>query len=265
MASKQFKKKWKKFWQAVLLSFVVQWIVAILLAMFIWGVFFTSRRKYVNYEYFKQCGGKSAIYAFWHGRMMMLSPVIFLAGRRGCVVASQHNGGRTIAKLQRLFGLGAIYGSTSKGALNVLRAGVQALRRDGYSLCISPDGPGGPSMRMQDGALYFAKMTGTPIVPVSFSASNARFLKRWDKFMIALPFGKITYFFGEPVYVNRDATPADFESVRTKLEQVMLNQVRSGDAEYNLPNTEQDLTASEYKRMLREQRALKRQNKRKCK
>ena len=261
MASKQFKKRWKKFWQTVLLSFGVQWIVAVLLAIYIWIVFFTSRRKYINYEYFKQCQNKSVIYTFWHGRMMMLSPVMFLAGRRGCVVASQHNGGRTIAKLQRLFGLGAIYGSTTKGALNVLRAGVRVLQHGNYSLCISPDGPGGPSMRMQDGALYFAKMTGAPIVPVSFSASNVRFLKRWDKFMVALPFSKITYVFGAPVFIDRNTPVEEFEKVRANLEHVMLEHIRSCDAKYNLPIVEQDLKAGEYKKFLREQRAAKRKNK----
>lgn len=236
---------------------IIQWIVAFVMFVYIWFVYFTSRKKITGYEIFKKYRRKPAVFIFWHGRSMMLSPIICLGGMRAYAVASRHSDGRMMAKLQRMFGLKPIYGSTSEGGISVLRQGVRVLRDGRYSMCISPDGPGGPSMRVQDGALYFAKMTGAPIIPVCFSASHARFQKRWDRFLVALPFSKITCRVAEPVFINPKASSDEFESVRSEIETIMVTQVREMDAEFGLFKVEQDLTAHRFKQELREQRAAK--------
>lgn len=255
--SKTFRKIWKGFWEPVLHLPIIQWIVAFLLAIMIWFVYITSRKKIKNYDIFKKYRRKPAIFVFWHGRSMMLSPIIFLGGMRAYAVASRHSDGRMMAKLQRLFGLKPIYGSTSDGGISVLRQGVRILRQGDHSLCISPDGPGGPSLRVQDGALYFAKMTGAPIIPVCYSASRARFQTRWDRYLVALPFSKITCNVEEPVFISRNATTEEFEATRHRLEEVMVRALREMDAEFGLPPVEQDLTAHSFKQKIREQRAAK--------
>ena len=111
-----------------------------------------------------------------------------------------------MAKLQRLFGLRAIYGATSEGGISVLRQGVRVLRTGKYALCLSPDGPGGPSMRVQDGALYFAKMTGAPIIPVCYSSSRSWIQKRWDRYLVTLHFSRIKCKIGKPLFVAPNAT-----------------------------------------------------------
>lgn len=252
-----FRRLWKGFWEPVLHLSVIQWIVAGIMAVCIWFAYFTSIVKFTNLETFKKYKKKPAIFVFWHGRSMMLSPIVCLRGMQSYAVASRHADGRMMAKLQYLFGLKSIYGSTSEGGLSVLRQGVRVLRQGDHSMCISPDGPGGPSLRVQDGALYFAKMTGAPIIPVCFSASNAWLQKRWDRYFVALPFSKITCKVGEPVFVDSKISPDDFEKVRHDLEKFMVRQLREMDAEFGLPMVEQDLTASEYKRKRREERAAK--------
>ncbi len=236
---------------------VLQWIVAVIIAAYVWFAYLTSRRQIINYDVFKKYRRNPAIFAFWHGRMLMLSPIVALGGMRGYVVASQHSGGRMMAKVQRLFGLKSIYGSSSHGALAVLRSGVRVLRDGGNTICISPDGPGGPSMRVQDGALYFAKMSGAPIIPVCFSASRGKFLKRWDSFLIAKPFSRIVCEMGQPVFVNPRADAAEFEEIRKKLERIMINQVERLDAQFNLPPVEQGIKTREYKRRMYEMRAAR--------
>mgnify|MGYP003302479513 CR=1 FL=1 len=189
---------------------------------------------------------------------MMLPPVMLLGGMRGYVVTSQHKDGRMMAKIQKLFGMRAIYGSTSKGGVSVLKQGVRVLRDGRYTVCLSPDGPSGPAMKMHDGALYFAKMSGAPIIPVCFSCSRPWFQKRWDRYLVALPFSKIVCNIGNPVFVPKKATPQEFEKIRTDLETFMVNQMRELDAEFGLKPAEQDLTATEFKNMKREKRAAKR-------
>lgn len=252
-----FRKIWKGFWEPVLRLPVFQWVLAILMAVAIWGVYFTSRLRIKNIEVFRKYRKKPAIFVFWHGRSMMLSPIVAMRGMKSYAVASRHKDGRMMAKLQRLFGLRSIYGSTSDGGISVLRQGVRVLRQKGYSICISPDGPGGPSLRVQDGALYFAKMSGAPIIPVCFSASHARVQQRWDRYLVALPFGTITCNVGNPVFIDKKASAEEFEAVRKHLENFMVNQMREMDAEFGLPPAEQDQTAGRFKDAMRAAKAAK--------
>ena len=249
-----FRKLWKGFWEPVLRMDWVQWIVAGLMAIAIWFVYFTCRKRVTNWETFKKYRRKPAVFIFWHGRSMMLSPIVCLGGMRAYAVASRHKDGRMMAKLQRLFGLKSIYGSTSDGGISVLRQGVRVLRRGDYSMCMSPDGPGGPSLRVQDGALYFAKMTGAPIIPVCYSASHAWFQKRWDRYLVALPFSLITCKVGKPIFVDSKINATEFEALRKKVEDIMVRQGREMDGEFNLFQVEQDLKSSEFKKNLRAQR-----------
>ena len=168
-----------------------------------------------------------------------------------------------MAKLQYLFGLKSIYGSTSEGGISVLRQGVRVLRKGNYSMCLSPDGPGGPSLRVQDGALYFAKMTGAPIIPVCYSCSKAWFQNRWDRYLVALPFSTITCHVGEPIFIDSKVSAKEFENIRQKIENIMVKQVRDMDGEFNLFKVEQDLTASEFKKKLREEREAAKKAKKK--
>ena len=259
--NKKFRKVWKKFWNPILGCGLIQWFVAICLSVPMWTVYFTSRKEYVGLEYFKQYRKKPAIFVFWHGRSMMLSPIIRMRGMRGYAIASRHKDGRMMAKLQRLFGLKAIYGSTSEGGISVLRQGVRVLRDGRYTLCLSPDGPGGPSMRVQDGALYFAKMTGAPIIPVCFSSSRAWIQKRWDRYLLALHFSRINCVVGKHVFVAPNACAEEFEKVRKNLENVMVQQVRDLDAEFGLFKVEQDLTADKFKQDMRDARKKKKAGK----
>lgn len=259
--NKTFRKVWKKFWNPILGCGLIQWVIAICMSIPMWTVYFTSRKEYVGLKHFEKYRNKPAIFVFWHGRSMMLSPIIRMRGMRGYAIASRHKDGRMMAKIQRLFGLKAIYGSTTKGGIQVLRQGVRVLRDGRYALCLSPDGPSGPSMRVQEGALYFAKMTGAPIIPVCYSSSRALVQKRWDRYLLALHFSRIKCVVGEPIFIAPNATSEEFEAKRTELENIMVKQVRDLDAEFNLPMVEQDMTASEFKKNLREARANKKKGK----
>ena len=253
-----FRKAWKMFWEPILHLPLIQWVVAVLMAVMIWFIYFTCYKKITGYEIFKKYRAKPAVFVFWHGRSMMLSPIICLGGMRSYAIASRHQDGRMMAKLQRLFGLRSIYGSTSEGGLSVLREGVRVLRRGDWSLCLSPDGPGGPSLRVQDGALYFAKMSGAPIIPVCYSCSHAWLQDRWDRYLVALPFSKLTVRVGQPIFIDSKISPTEFEAARRDLEDKMVAQLREMDAEFGLYPVEQDQNAYEFKQARRDARAAKR-------
>ncbi len=181
----------------------------------------------------------------------MLSPVVASARIKSYCVASRHEDGRMMARLQRLFGLRAIYGSTSDGAVAVLREGVRVMRKTNMSMCVPVDGPSGPSLHIQDGALYFARMTGAPIVTCCFSCSKPIYMDRWDKFMIPRLFGTISCRIGEPIYIDPKLRGAEFEKKRIEIEQSMQKQLHEMDAEFNLPEIQSGLNATDYKKHAR--------------
>jgi lysophospholipid acyltransferase (LPLAT)-like uncharacterized protein len=246
--SKVFRKVWKKFWTPILHNSVIQWTLVTILAGLTWFIFLTSKHRFTNTETLKNYRKKPVVFVFFHGRCAMLSPVIKSAHIKSYCVASRHKDGRMMARLQRLFGLRAIYGSTSDGAVAVLREGVRVIHEKNVSMCVPVDGPSGPSLHVQDGALYFARMTGAPIVPCCFSCSRPMYMDRWDKFMIPKLFGTISCRIGEPIYVDSKLKGEAFEQKRKDIEEIMIKQLREMDAEFNLPEIERGIHATEYKK-----------------
>ena len=246
--SKVFRKVWKKFWTPILHNSVIQWTLVTILAGLTWFIFLTSKHHFTNTESLKNYRKKPVVFVFFHGRCAMLSPVIKSAHIKSYCVASRHKDGRMMARLQRLFGLRAIYGSTSDGAVAVLREGVRVIHEKNVSMCVPVDGPSGPSLHVQDGALYFARMTGAPIVPCCFSCSRPMYMDRWDKFMIPKLFGTISCRIGEPIYVDSKLKGEAFEQKRKDIEEIMIKQLREMDAEFNLPEIERGIHATEYKK-----------------
>ena len=249
--SKTFRKIWKKFWTPILHNSIIQWVLVGILAGITWFVFLTSRHRFTNTKSLKQYRKKPVVFVFFHGRCAMLSPVIKSARISAYCVASRHKDGRMMARLQRLFGMRAVYGSTSDGAVAVLRAGVRVMREKNVSMCVPVDGPSGPSMHVQDGALYFARMTGAPIVPCCFSCSRPIYMNRWDRFMIPKPFGTITCNIGEPIHIDSKLSGDAFEKKRAEIEEIMVNQLRKMDAEFNLEEIERGIMSGEYKDRIR--------------
>ena len=82
--------------------------------------------------------------------------------------------------------------------------------------------PRGPSQQIiHDGIIKLAQVSGRPIVSISsFTPWKIR-LPSWDRFQIPLPFAKCEFYDNDPLWVPRDATEADREQLRSKLEQSM--------------------------------------------
>lgn len=248
---KFLRKIWKSFWEPVLHNSIAQWIVVVVFAGVTWFIFLTSKHKFTNTESLKNYRKKPVVFVFFHGRCAMLSPVIRYACIKSYCVASRHKDGRLMARLQRLFGLRAIYGSTSDGAVAVLREGVRVMKDENVSMCVPVDGPSGPSLHLQDGALYFARMTGAPIVPCCFSCSRPMYMDRWDKFMVPKLFGTISCRIGNPIYIDSKLRGTEFDKKRAEIEKIMIKQLREMDSEFNLQKIESGLNATDYKKQAR--------------
>lgn len=202
----------------------VQALVAWLAAQYMRLVYATSRWTIVGSEAGRTLfeSGGPFIGCFWHGRMLMW-PSIWAGRRPITMLISDHQDGRLIARTIAHFGIATISGSTSRGGTAALRGMAQCIAA-GIPVVVTPDGPRGPRMRAAPGIAMVAKLTGAPILPVSYSTTRAVSFSSWDRFLLALPFGRGVYTFGEPVHVAREADAAALETARCAVE-ARLNQV----------------------------------------
>jgi hypothetical protein len=95
---------------------------------------------------------------------------------------------------------------------------LTTLLESGADIAITPDGPRGPRHALGPGAILLAQLTGTPILPVHASASPTLTLNTWDRFIIPLPFARISVTVDSPIFVPRELGAEDFETHRRNLE-----------------------------------------------
>ena len=161
--------------------------------------------------------GQPFICAFWHGRLM-LAPHGWPKGTPIHVMISRHRDGENIVRATRHLGVVPIRGSRTRGGVAAGRAALRVLKGGGY-VAISPDGPRGPRMRAQPEIIALARLSGAPIVPITFGVSRRAVANSWDRFVIALPFGRGVYVWGPPLHVAADADESARERARIILEE----------------------------------------------
>jgi lysophospholipid acyltransferase (LPLAT)-like uncharacterized protein len=163
--------------------------------------------------------GRQPLMAFWHGRIL---PSLYYFRNRGIVVITSDNfDGEWIAKIIHRFGYTTVRGSTSR---NAARAALRAKRRleQGSALGVTVDGPRGPALVAQPGAVWLAGATGSPILPFHIEAYPHWVAPSWDLAQIPLPFSRVVLVLGEPIWVPRAADDAALEDQRAELERVLL-------------------------------------------
>jgi lysophospholipid acyltransferase (LPLAT)-like uncharacterized protein len=145
-----------------------------------------------------------------------MMPFLPRPGKTGMLI-SQHRDGEFIARAIKFLGIDSVRGSTTRGGLSALR-GMDRYYREGGNLAITPDGPQGPKHVVQMGVIELARLTGSPIFPLAYGASRKRVLNNWDHFIIPIPFCRIGYIWGEPVWVPRNSKREEMEEKRLLLQ-----------------------------------------------
>ena len=159
--------------------------------------------------------GAPAIYAVWHGRILLL-PYLY-GWRRARVLASRSRDGELVTRFVARFGLEAVRGSSSRGGAEALRLLARGLA-EGRDAVVVPDGPRGPRGTVKAGIVALARLSGAPIVPMALGASAEWRLRSWDEFRIPKPFGRCVLRFGDPIRVPGDAGREAQEAARKEIE-----------------------------------------------
>lgn len=163
------------------------------------------------------------IFAFWHSRLLLM-PYIY-RGRDAAVLISRHRDGEIISRTMSRFGFSSVRGSSTRGGASALRQ-MPRLVREGRDLAITPDGPRGPARRVQPGIILTARLSGRPVLPVSFASQHFYSFGSWDRFQVPRPFSRGVFVWGEPLRVTRED---DLEERRLALENVLNDITRRAD------------------------------------
>ena len=96
--------------------------------------------------------------------------------------------------------------AAGRGVLNV----IKAIKGGNYTI-LAPDGPDGPAFQPKRGATFMALKARAIVIPFGGFSKHAYQMKRWDRYLLPLPFGRMHFVFGDPIYVDRKTKEADLE------------------------------------------------------
>lgn len=209
----------KKTFKKLLKSRIVTGLVGSLLYFYTRLVGRTTRWKTKGIGKFYDCWRKegSIILIGWHGRAM-LYPYFWNKKRPLNALVSLHQDGRLIACFLEKCGLGTIGGSSNGNAVGSARDLLESLRND-TAICIIPDGPKGPSMKLSKSPVYFAQKSGKPVFGIACSVKGSKIVRKaWDQMMIPIPFSEGVCEVIGPYYVPPEADERRLEEIRLQIE-----------------------------------------------
>ena len=138
---------------------------------------------------------------------------------------SRSKDGEIIARAAEIMGLKTVRGSITRGGASATLELVERIKH-GDNGAITVDGPKGPNRVVKKGIIEIAKITGVPIVPITWYSPSKGYikLKTWDEFRFPLFCRKMIMYYGEPIYVNPNADEQEIEAKRKLLEDRMKEQ-----------------------------------------
>jgi len=184
---------------------------------------------------------KSLILTIWHGRVWMI-PYLWNGKKPLNALVSPHNDGRIAATFLRKVGFGIIDGSSNDGANAAAVSLIRSLEKN-EAICIIPDGPRGPRMKMNLSPLYFAKKSGKPLFGATYSITHSIVAKSWDAMLIPLPFCRGIVRVTKPYYIPSDATDEDLAKYRQEIENELNALTLSSDEILNIEHIEPGVAA----------------------
>ena len=197
---------------------VLRWLLPRIVVVVSHLLFRSCRIRFVDKRHEDRFldAGEPIIFAGWHEGMMML-PYHFRDRCGGLVMVSPSRDGDIIADTIERFGLRPVRGSSGRDGRAALDAMVAAVQAERQSAGIIVDGPKGPALVAKTGAIALARATGLPIVPGTWWARPAIRFGSWDRTIVPLPFARLVFAFGEPIFVAPDADEAAMEAHRSTL------------------------------------------------
>jgi 3-deoxy-D-manno-octulosonic-acid transferase len=168
------------------------------------------------------------VVTMWHGQFMLM-PLVKRPGFEADVMLARHRDAALMGVTLRDFdirlirGAGAARRGKDRGGSHAYMAAVQCLR-EGRSVAMTADVPGGEARRCGLGVVMVARQSGRPIVPMAIATSRYIAFNTWSRMTLNLPWSNLGFAIGDPIWVPRTAEAADLEVYRQAVE-AALNHV----------------------------------------
>jgi len=154
------------------------------------------------------------IYCFWH--QCVLPCTMYFRHALAFILISRSFDGELITRVLRMFGFGAVRGSSSRSGGEGLM-GLKHVIEAGRTAIFTADGPRGPIYQTKLGPIKLAQLTGAPIGSFYLLPERAWTLNSWDRFLLPKPFTRICVSWAQWTHVPRDLCPEQFEPKREEL------------------------------------------------
>lgn len=217
---------------AVIKNLIIKYVIPPIAMLIIYILGITCRKEVIGGESEQALlkKGINPIYALWHGRLFY--PPFHYRWQKGLyTLVSPSTDGEIIARTLRLFGVRTVRGSSYKSGSQAFRNLIRVVKDRGR-VFITVDGSRGPVFKVQKGILHLAKISGLPVLPVTYGTKKAHVFKSWDRFIIPKPFTRVVVIYGEPLYVARDASEDEIEVIRVGLEKRLTEMTEKADQYY---------------------------------
>ncbi len=174
------------------------------------------------------------IFAAWHNRIFYFSvfapKYLISRGIKLAMMSSLSKDGAIGASLGQRSGLRVVRGSAHRGGTEGFRRFYRVMKKESCSTILLPDGSRGPIYKAKMGVAMLAKLTGAPVVPISYQAERCWRVRSWDRLIIPKPFSRIAVVVGDDLAIERDADDEALERGRARIESA-LNEAGARAAE----------------------------------
>jgi hypothetical protein len=183
------------------ISIQIKTTLGSILLKFIYG---SNRKDVRGRENYKSLlkEGKSVILSVWHGQL--LSVVHDLRKENFYAIAGTHEDAEIISRIATKWGWNMMRGSSKEKGDVVYKNMINALKKPGNAVFITPDGPTGPARVPKPGGIRAAQATNAAIIPISVHSTRRWGFTNWDTFYLEKPFGKIYIQYGEPIFFDKN-------------------------------------------------------------
>ena len=201
------------------------WLARLLgrcLAAYVWLVSRTARfsGEPINQD--------TVIYAIWHETNLVgaIAAYRLVRNRRAVSFSTRGFRGIVMNTMLRSFGAKVVTlpdeGRSTRTEAAAMAREMAALGRSGHLLVVSCDGPFGPYRVAKPGVLIVARESGLPIQPWAVASRPPfRMTGRWDRMIVALPFGRMRVFEGAPLTIGeRDRIKPRLAELQASLDEV---------------------------------------------
>jgi lysophospholipid acyltransferase (LPLAT)-like uncharacterized protein len=168
------------------------------------------------------------IYAIWHETNLVgaIAAYRLVRNRRAVSFSTRGFRGIVMNTMLRSFGARVVTlpdeGRSSRTEAVAMARAMAALGRSGHLLVVSCDGPFGPYRVAKPGVLIVARESGLAIQPWAVASRPPfRINGRWDRMIVALPFGRLRVFEGAPLTIGeRDRIKPRLAELQASLDEV---------------------------------------------